>query len=561
MKKELCLLIALLCTTVSLAAQKTATFFQKTYKSNVDTAALTFQSVARTTDGGYALMGNYQNATNNGDMMVIRTDSLGNVAWTFDFASDTIESATGIRQTLDGGFVICGWNSSPVDFTKGEMLLAKVDASGALKWSTQFGGSDVDEAGDVAVLNSGDIVVAGRSPEVVGGAFSAYFLLTRANGVPENGQFIRFGTAASTFSSIDKTLDGGSIASGYTGTFLQRTGFDAMIVKFNNQGAIQWGKRYATAGTQFSSTIRQTRDTGYILIGQQAVTQPNGSVPQTFYVIKTKANGDTLWCKSFDTGKFEFARSVTEVSDGYIISGYTTTGIDTVRYRNQAGVDTFAIQDRQTAFAMKLDRSGVFKWGKLYGDSTRTSRLYSSTLAYDGGVTLVGETFGYGHRYGAGFVVHIDREGNIGAGTGCQIRNLAFTSGSFVVTDSSNVVSIEAGEEKVSNLRKAAITIIKTDICSGTGLNTDVADYHLPDNTVQLFPNPTRNQLTVQINEEAFGTQPATIRIYDAVGRLKHTEKTINDRVDINVSHYASGIYFLRMEQNGKFLVKKFIVE
>ena len=560
MKKAILFLIAVLCVTLSLTAQRTATYFQKTYKSNKDSTSLTFQSVAATKDGGYALMGNYQNATNFGDMMMIKTDSLGAVTFSSILASDTIESATGIRQTPDGGYIMCGWNSSPVDFSKGDMLLAKLDSTGKLKWSTRFGGADVDEAGDVAVLNSGDIVVAGRSPETVGGSFSAYFLLTRSTGVPEDGQFVRFGDAPSTFSSIDKTFDGGSIACGYTGSFFQRTGFDPMMVKFNNQGVIQWGKRYATPGTQFSSMVRQTLDSGYIIIGQQAVTQPNGSIPQTFYVIKTKANGDTLFCKAFDTGKFEFAKGISDVSNGYIISGYATVGIDTVRYKSPAtGNDTFATRDRSNAFAMKIDYAGAIKWGKLYGDSTKISRLYASTPTQDGGATLVGETFGFGNTFGAGFVIHIDREGNIGAGTGCQIRNLNFTSAPFTIKDSSNVVFINSGEENASNLRTGSITVIKSDICSGTGASyADVKDNRLPDNAVKLYPNPTHAQLTVEIEAS---NNASTVQIYDVMGRLMHNEVTKQDALTIDVSNFTHGLYFLKVEQGGKYATKKFIVE
>jgi hypothetical protein len=563
MKKKLLLSLTLLSFAFFASAQRTTTLFQKTYKVNTDSTSLSFQSVARAADGGYALFGNNDNQLNLGDVCLIRTDSLGNVNWSINFNTDTTEAATGIRQTPDGGFIMCGWNSPPRDYTKGEMLLLKVDAAGALKWSTQFGGADIDEAGDVAVLNSGDIVVAGRSPETLGGSYSAYFLLTRSTGSPENGQFVRFGNAPASFNSIDKTADGGAIASGYAGSLFQPSTFDPMLVKFNAQGAVVWGKRYATAGTQFNSIVRQTKDLGYITIGQQAVTQPNGSIPQTFYVIKTNSLGDTLWCKAYDTGKFEFARSVADVGDGYIISGYTVIAIDTVKYRTPQGRDSFYLSDRQNAFAMKIDQAGVFKWAKLYGDSLKKGFLYGSVDAADGGATLVGETYAYGNTFGAGFMVHIDKEGNIGAGTGCQIRNIALTTTTFKIKDSTNVVVIESGDEKASNLRRQVMTVIKSDICSGTGLFTsDVADNRLPDNAVKIYPNPVNAQLFVEIDKNTEGSSlAANLTIFDATGRQILTQKNVNDALQIDVSNYARGIYILKVERGGKYLTKKFIVE
>jgi hypothetical protein len=563
MKKLQLLMAVIVLTATNLVAQRTSTYFQKTYKTNKDTTSLSFQSVGLASDGGYALLGYYQDKTNQGDMVVIRTDSLGAVKWTMGFTSDTIETGTGIRPTSDGGFVVSGWNASPTDYTKGDMLLAKLDAAGTIKWINQFGGQDVDEAGDVAVMNNGNICVAGRSPESVGGAFSAFYILTKADGLPEKGQYVRFGTAPSAFSSIDKTYDGGTIASGYTGTFLQPTRSDPMMVKFNSLGVIQWGKRYTAAGTQFNSIVRQTRDSGYITVGQQAVTQPDGSVPQTFYVIKTKANGDTLFCKAYDTGNFEYARTVTDVGDGYIVSGYTTTGKDTVRYRPAgATVDTFFIQDRQTPFAMKIDVKGAILWGKLYGDTARVGRIYGSTPAYDGGATLVGETYGYGNTYGAGFVAHIDKNGLIGTGATCPIRNITLTVSNFTVKDSTNVVVIDAGELNNNTLRRSAVTIIKTDICTGTGLFTDVADNRLPDNAIKVYPNPAHGQMTVEINVESnTGINPSNIQVFDAVGRMIHTNRTSGETMTVDVSAYPHGIYFLKVEQGGKYAVKKFVVD
>lgn len=562
MKKKLLLSLTLLFFAFFASAQRTTTLFQKTYKVNVDSASLSFQSVARTKDGGYAFLGNFDDRKKNfGDMTIIRTDSLGTILWSTNLNSDTTEAGTGIRATPDGGFIVSGWNSPPNNFSKGEMLLAKVDSVGNLKWTNQFGGTGPDEAGDLAVLNSGDIAIAGRAEES-NGSRSAYYLLTKANGNPENGQFVRFGEAQSSFNSMDKTSDGGSIASGFGGSLFQPTSFDPILVKFNAQGAVVWGKRYATKGTQFNSVVRQTKDLGFITIGQQAVTQPNGQVPQTFYIIKTNALGDTLWCKAYDTGKFEFAKSVADVGDGYIISGYTTTGIDTVRYKTPEGRDTFVLRDRSGFFAMKIDQLGSFKWGKTYGDSTKIAFAYGSVDAYDGGVTIVGETFGYGNTFGAGYVIHTDREGNIGAGTGCQIRNLPFTTTSFQIKDSVNVVVIEGGEEFGGYLRRQAISITKSDICSGTGLFTDVADYRLPENAVKIYPNPVNTQLFVEIAQNTEGSlSTSDVKIFDATGRLIQAYKNVNDLLQVDVSAYARGIYILKVERNGKYLTKKFVVE
>jgi Secretion system C-terminal sorting domain len=565
MKKKLLLSTAMLLIASCMFAQRTATLFQKTYKitSADTTASLAFESVTRTTDGGYAFLGNYETRRNGGDMCVIRTDSLGAILWSVNINSDTTEAPEGIRQTPDGGFVVSGWNVLPNGF--GEMLLAKIDASGVVKWSTQFGGPDIDEARDVAVLNSGDIFVVGSSFE--GANNRGYCILTKKDGVPENGKIVQFGNAPAPFYSVDKTTDGGAIGASMIGNFFQVTGLDPGIVKFNALGNVEWGKRYATAGSQLYPIVRQTRDAGYILVGQQGVTQPNGQVVVSSFAIKTNTVGDTLWCRAFrhETDKFHRAYAVADVGDGYIVSGVMKPGyLDSIPTKTAQGRDTIITLEHEAAYAMKIDQAGVFKWAKYYGDSTRICRGLTSVEAADGGITLAGESFGFGNanRYGVGYVIHTDKEGNLGTGTSCKVKNFNFTVSTFRVKDSTNVVSAEGGDELASNLRREAITTVRTDICTGTGLNTDVPDFRLPDNAVKIYPNPVRTQLFIEIeaNTEG-GNLLSNIQIFDATGRLIQAQKTNNDLLNIDVSAFASGIYVVKVERGGKYLTKKFIVE
>jgi hypothetical protein len=553
-------------------AQRTTTLFQKTYKvaSTDSTASLSLAKVARATDGGYALLGNYETRTNKGDMCVIRTDSLGNVVWSVNFSSDTTEAATGINATPDGGFVVSGYNILP---NGGQMILAKIDANGVIKWVDQFGGGMEDEARDAAVLNSGDILVVGASYD--GGIIPpGYAILTKKDGSPENGKIVKFGETGTPFYSVDKTRDGGAIAASLAGSFFQVTGLDVAMVKFNALGNVVWGKRYATIGSQLTPLVRQTRDDGFILVGQQGVTQPNGQTVISSFAIKTNALGDTLWCKNFrhETDKYHRAYSITEVSDGYIMTGNIKLGyLDTVRYKSSQGVDTFYTQDHEDPYALKIDQTGAFKWAKTYGDSARLSRSISMTDAADGGFTLAGEAYGFdtGNRYGVGYVIHADKDGNLGTGSTCRVKSQNFTVSTFKVRDSSNVVSVEYGEQRPTTIRREAITVVRTNICSGTGINTDVADNRLPDNTVKIYPNPVNTQLFVEIDKDVIARNEATegsslaanLTIFDATGRQILTQKNVNDALQIDVSNYARGIYVMKVERGGKYLTKKFIVE
>ncbi|MBA7688224.1 hypothetical protein ES703_96703 [subsurface metagenome] len=81
-----------------------------------------------------------------------------------------------------------------------------------------------------------------------------------------------------------------------------------------------WMKTYGTTGTSSGWYVEQTSGGGYIVIGGRALPAQTSEV----WIIKTDSNGDTIWTKSFGGHAEDWAYSGQEVSDGgYIIAGYT----------------------------------------------------------------------------------------------------------------------------------------------------------------------------------------------------------------------------------------------
>ena len=73
---------------------------------------------------------------------------------------------------------------------------------------------------------------------------------------------------------------------------------------------------------------------------------------------------------------------------------------------------------------------------------------------------------------------------------------------------------------------------------------------------IQVFPNPTSNILNIKMENPSL----ANFSIFDIYGKkvLENTEVNQSD-IQFSTSTFSSGIYFLRIEMDGKELVKKFI--
>ena len=90
--------------------------------------------VLETTDSGYVLIGNcglYQ--SNDDDIFMIRTNSIGDTIWTKTFGGVNYDDGYQIKVTPDSGYVVVGYSSS-FD-TSGTPFCFKTDFEGNLQWS------------------------------------------------------------------------------------------------------------------------------------------------------------------------------------------------------------------------------------------------------------------------------------------------------------------------------------------------------------------------------------------------------------------------------------------
>ncbi|MCK4575365.1 hypothetical protein KAU34_03060, partial [candidate division WOR-3 bacterium] len=139
-----------------------------------------------------------------------------------------------------------------------------------------------------------------------------------------------------------------------------------------------WVRKYGGLDMDEAHSVQQTSDGGYIIVG---MTKPFGVVKTlNVYLIKTDANGDTIWTKMFGGSNYDAGHSVQQTSDGgYIIAGMTIS----------FGVDSGDV------YLIKTNSFGDTLWTKTYG-GVNFDCGYSVQQTSDGGYIIAGRTGSFG---------------------------------------------------------------------------------------------------------------------------------------------------------------------
>ncbi len=333
--------------------------WNKTYGGSKDDRG---QSLVQTNDGGYALTGyamsdDGDGSLNNGfhDNWVLKLDDSGTIEWERSFGFSGHDHSYDIITTEDGGFFFTGFldiSSARADgntekgntLTRhgvGEFWGTKIDEQGALQWRGYFGGTNNDRAHAVVRAEDGGYVMAGFSEsndfDISNTQGSYDFWMVK---VDSNGNMLwerSFGGSGIEIAyDIAKTEDGGYVIAGNTfsadGDILQTNGeSDFWLVKVNDAGSLIWEKTYGGSGFDAAQAVVASSDGGYFVVGNSKSSDKDASInygENDLWMIKTDAEGNLVWQKSFGGAGLDFAFDVVENEDGSVMVIGETSSID-----------------------------------------------------------------------------------------------------------------------------------------------------------------------------------------------------------------------------------------
>lgn len=248
------------------------------------------RSIRQTEDGGYIAAG-------KGGENVLKMDSLGmkewgaRIGWMFN----------AVEPTRDGGYILTGdsvyrpldWGYIPA------LVIVKLDARGEVEWTAPGGKALPGRGWSVQQTVDGGYVVAGDSIGFESATDSFTHLqvwkLDRGGAV----EWRYHGEKYSSAQSIQQTSDGGYIATGAVtdGGF----GLDIPVLKLDRNGKRQWQKEHGIpGGWEYASSIHQTRDGGYIVVGQ---TDSYGAGHYDVWLLKLDEQGNGPVPSGISSGK------------------------------------------------------------------------------------------------------------------------------------------------------------------------------------------------------------------------------------------------------------------
>lgn len=489
-------------------------------------------SVQQTIDGGYIISG-YTKSFGAGlmDVFLIKADPSGNQVWSKTFGGVQDDEGYSVLETNDGDYVVSGVTSSSGAGSR-DMWMIKTDPSGNLIWQKTHGGMSSDGAWYVVQTTDGGFILTGWTLSYGPGAVgNAWLVKTDSLG---NQQWNKFfgGDDVDRGYAVQQTTDGGYILTGYTDSFGAGL-YDMLLIKTDSLGNAVWTKTFGGTGRDYGYSVQQTSDGGFIVLGY---TLSFGAGGDDFYLVKTDANGNEEWFKTYGGSASDVGFFVRQTNDGgLIMTGHTLSfgsGIHDVwliKTENIIPVEMLSFTSEVTGNDVKLFWSTATETNNSgFEIQKQVANRQSAVSKWES----IGFVPGFGtttevHHYS--FVDESLQSGNYQY----RLKQVDF-DGSFTYSD---IIEVEVLSPNVFSLE-------------------------------QNYPNPYNPSTTIryEIPEQSF----VTIKVYDVLGNeiatLVNEEKPAGSyEVEFNIysdegQNLVSGVYFYKLQVGNFIQTKKMVL-
>jgi len=306
---------------------------------------------------------------------------------------------------------------------------------------------------------------------------------------------------------------------------------DACLLFIDRNGNRVWEKIYGgDAYDAFVSAI-YTADKGFLALG---TTRSFGA--KKWYLVKTDSLGNQQWEKTYESSNDVLGWGITQKSDGNFI--LTGIGGNTSYSRGIIRV---------------VDPDGITLWTRQYTYENEDQNLYWTYELADGSLISVGLT----NSDNAGYLQKTDSEGNLlwqhkynyNDNTDLFYNVLPTADGGFLLSGqcANDTIGQDAWLLKVDSFG-----------CPYPNCTVAIAE---ENKTVafNMWPSPATETLNIDI--ESFALNNTTLYITDLSGRKVLEYCPTQKLAQLDISKFASGVYFLHLQTATQNTRVKFVKE
>ncbi len=474
---------------------------------------------------------------------LIKLDKAGNRSW--KYMSDTIPNsglngeAIAIASSNDGYLYIAGWKAFSSGATA-DIFLDKIDTAGNLIWERRYNGpfpqNNFDVANDVAVDDSGNVYITGTRNNI--NNFSEIVTIKYdSSGTVKWTKFDYVNNTSSHMYSNEIKVDrlGNVYVAGMEGFFTSPTAKTrALLISYDAAGNQRFRKTY-------NPVINYSSDARSLEVDENFNSYISGkSSDNSAYIIKYDSSGNQKWIYNYP-GAYADDLELSESGSLYMIGCWWDT-----LHNNLCDM-----------LLVKLDTSGSVLWSTTTGgnnhlwdyglnlstdvfDNVYLNGVYSDSLTINGMATLKYSPSGNLIWLG-GFPE------NRCFGLGFELSSAVDDSGNVFITSS---YCYQGSDENFFTLRYGALSTAITEFGE--------------INNINLFPNPSNGNISVQFNLSHNST--VSIRIYDVFGREvkiasqpKYFIYGFNE-IFFDTNSFVNGIYFFEIAYDNNRINRQFIV-